>query len=104
MSHVRNTISVVICASFLADCSSPPEVQTSKSAQATCFLFPLGVGPENVCYEGVFPANPIFVELGQAVPIPDFTYSNNTNRPMTFTIEAVGDIDFPGPQALHSVT
>jgi hypothetical protein len=74
---------------------------TRVTAADFCVLFPLGIGPEEVCASGVFPSDPIHVGPGDAVVLPLVEYVNDTDRDMTFTIEAVGSVISSAP---HSVT
>lgn len=58
---------------------------------------------EQVCYSGVFPPDPSFVDLGQSIPLPLTEYVNDTDREMTFTIEWAG-VDFAGSGTIQNVT
>ena len=69
----------------------------TASAQEACV--PLGSEGEKVCYSGVFPANPIVIELGQPIRLPVTVFRNLTNRRMAFTIEWAG-LDIGGSGAL----
>lgn len=76
---------------------------TPCAAVDTCIYLPTGAGPEHVC-ASVYPeADPIVVELGQAVPLP-IHYLNGTDREMTFETVLVGNVIFPGSHTLHSAT
>lgn len=87
------------------DASIPNRLGTTTAAQTSCYLFPVGVGPEQVCAFGVFPDNPIIVEMGQVIPLPNIRYTNDTDRDMTFTIEWTGVSDPSwGPRIIHRVT
>jgi hypothetical protein len=65
----------------------------TASAQEVCQI--VGSGTEQICYTGVFPSNPIIIELGQSIRLPPTTNRNLTNRTIEFTIEWAG-IDIPG--------
>lgn len=80
-------------------------VATNAAAQAQCYPFPPGVGSGQVCLSGVFPDDPIIVEMGGAVPLPNIRYVNDTDRDMTFKIEWTG-VNAPpwGPRVIHQVT
>ena len=41
------------------------------SAQEVCQT--VGSGTEQICYTGVFPSNPIIIELGQSIRLPPTT-------------------------------
>jgi hypothetical protein len=65
----------------------------TASAQEVCQI--VGSGTEQICYTGIFPSNPIIIELGQSIRLPATTYRNLTTRTIEFTIEWAG-IDIPG--------
>ena len=69
----------------------------TASAQEACV--PLGNAGEQVCYSGVFPADPIVIELGQPIRLPVTVFRNLTNRAMSFKIEWAG-IDIGGSGGL----
>lgn len=68
-------------------------IPLTASAQETCV--PLGDAGEKVCYSGIFPENPIVIELGQPIRLPTTVFRNLTNRTMNFKIEWAG-IDIGG--------
>ena len=74
-------------------------IPRTASAQETCQT--VGSGTERICYTGVFPSNPIVIELGQPVRLPATTYKNQTNRTIDFTIEWAG-LDFAGSGQIDS--
>ncbi len=78
---------------------------TPRSAPAECLLLPVGVGPEQVCAFDVFPDDPITMQLGDSVPLPNVRLVNDTDRPMTFRIDWTG-LNAPtwGPFVIHQVT
>lgn len=65
-----------------------------------CFPFPQSAGPEEVCVTGVFASDPTNVGPGDAVTLPLVEYLNNTNRDMTFTVEANGTFITSVPQSV----
>lgn len=60
------------------------------TAAQVCGVFPSGIGTEQACISGIPESNQLNLGPGDTFRLPSVVLSNNTERPMRFTIESVG--------------